>query len=444
MLGTFFSLAATIVACGKFENSTNRMDEIETERTTNIEKVDDEIGIDEGWYFEDGTLYITQINYTVLDILGVNTCLYEQPWIEYKNKELIKEIVIDADMVYTTKSYITKKEYADVVDCEEFFVGGGPLFGNSSSLESIVIKRLELGEVTDISYMFANNENLVNVDVTGLNTSNVILAKGLFMRDDKLAYIDLESLDTAQFEDISDMFWGCDSLKNIKVSSWETGKIKKFQRVFSGCVSLEKIDLEGWTINDANVAGMFGGCENLEDVNLSNVTLQNTIAANSMFDERNSIYSYHFADEWDIYVEDHKQIWPIGEDCYLVRVAMEPLSGTVAVCIYYRKLMPDWYKESVQYLYNVSDYTNVYSTENMDVWVDKVDRDFSVIDVLHVMLDAMTFKEELSSDENVIIGNAVDKVEILLNAGDGKISIEDIKDLMEMTEEELEILFENE
>lgn len=447
-IGSLIVVCIVMVACSKqgSEITENTVGGVEQQKE-NIEnnsfltKDDEEIISGDGWYFLDGKLYVTKIYYTVIGLSGGSRCLYEQPWISKLNQNFIKEIEIDGDMVYTSVSSITQTEYPDVVDPDEDFAGGGPLFGNTSSLESITIKKLYLDKITDISYMFCNNENLVNVDVSGLQTSNVTDVTGLFRGNEKMVYIDLENWDTSKFETVENIFAGCTGLKTIKVSSWDTENVKNFRCAFAGCESLKDIDLAGWTVNDVAVAGMFSDCTNLVNVNFPNVTLKDEVADN-IFDENNSIVSYHFADGWDIYVDKFKPVGPIGDDCYVANVGYEPMSGVVAVCIYYNKLMPDWYKKSVEYRQNVYDFTNIYSTEQMDVWVDVVDREFSATDVLHAMLDAMSAAEALSSDGNVIIGNAVDKIEILLNASKGEISVEDVKDLLEMSEEEIEIWLE--
>lgn len=444
VFGLILVMCIGLIACGNekmIETNTKDIHSEKLDEQGNYTVADEKESSVE-WVFEDGKLYIYKIYYTVIEVLGVNTCYYEQPWVSYKNQGQIKEIIIDADMVYTSVNHITQTEYNGVVDNDKTFVGGGPLFGNMSSLESITIKRLDLDKITDISYMFCNNPNLTNIDVSGLQTSNVTDVTGIFVNNEKMLYLDLENWNTSNFKNISSMLAGCISLMYLNVASWDTRNVEDFQDVFSGCLSLSDINLAGWTISDANVAGMFWNCPNLKNVYLPNVTLKNTISTNPMFDNRNSIVSYHFADGWDIYVEEQKQIWPIADECYISKVVAEPLKGISVVCIYYNKFMPDWYKESVQCRQNVSDYTNIYSTEQMDIWVDVVDREISVGDVLQMMLDTLLEMEKMSVNDNVIVGNAIDKVEIMMNASEGKISVGDIKNLMEMTEEELDILLD--
>ena len=274
----------------------------------------------DGWYISDGVLYVSKIYYTVLDVAGNNRCEYEEPWGIYKDQ--ITDIVIDGDMVYTEESYLMGETYLNLSTVDNSFLGGGPLFGNMSSLKSVTVKRLNLDRITDISYMFCNNDNLTEIDVSGLDLSGVTDISYLFSGDDSLTNIDMPNVDTSNIITVAGMFRDCTNLNAISVYSWDTHNVKDFSHLFDHCSSLTSIDLRDWIVEDANVAGMFYNCNELRDV-LLNVTLENTIAANSMFDENNSIISYEFAENWNIYVQKHKQIWAISDMCYKVNHAYD-------------------------------------------------------------------------------------------------------------------------
>lgn len=329
----------------------------------------EEVEKDSGYRFEDGTLYVSKIYYTVLDVVGNPRCVYEEPWVSYKNRGEIKNIVIDADMVFTETNYQTGEQYKDIAGNTTDFLGGGVLFGNMDSLESIKIKRLNLDNITDISKMFANNKNLKEADVSGLEMSGVTDASYLFSGSESLTSIDLNGLDTSCLINAEGLLEGCSALETAAVSSWNTANIVNFRHFFYQCSSLSAIDLDGWKINNADVAGMLWGCDSLSSVNLTNVNLTDTIAANAMFDEHNSLSSYMFASDWDI-----RNVNPINDDVY--DFVIEPVIGHPTILfieyIYYTKEMPDWYKDYVVRIQALED-CDVFPTPLCDIYV-KEDR----------------------------------------------------------------------
>lgn len=395
---------------------------------------------DDGWYVSNGTLYLSKIYYTVLNIAGNNCCLYEEPWVAYKNSNQIKRIEIDADMVYTTKSYITGKDYTNLATDISSFSGGEPLFGNMNALESVYIKRLNLDKIKDISYMFANDKNLTSIDISGLDVSGVTSTAFLFYGDSALTSINLQNWNTSNFTSIKSMFANCTNLKSVSLSLWDTRNVKNFSGAFNNCSSLSSINLANWTIYDADVSGMFFDCNSLSNVILSNVTLQNTIASNTMFNKNNSIASYSFANDWIIYTEKHKSIWPILDDCYSTDIYYDVSSNIFIEYIYYKKIVPGWYKESVEYQQSVDDCEPIYRSLKLDIYTNTENGKTSVNDVISACIDCLTATEAIDSDQSTLISNLLSKLNILAECKNGNFTLKDIVDLLEMSKEELEIL----
>lgn len=370
-------------ACGEPQSTEN------SEKSAVVQSAD-EIN-DLGYQFEDGLLTVDKIYYTVLDVVGKPRCVYQEPWVSYKNRGEISEIIIDADMVYTTKNIMTGEEFSNLSEGTGDFFGGGVLFGNMDSLKSLTIRRLNLGGITDISDMFANNENLKSVDASGLMISDVTDISRLFYGAEALESINLNSLDTARVIKAEGVFENCSSLRSVGVSSWNTSNIKNFRHFFARCSSLPSVDLSGWTVNNADVSGMFWGCEKLSDVKLTNVTLTDTITANPMFDEHNSLSSYLFSEDWTI-----EDVQPISDDVYYFIVV--PMVGDPNILfieyIYYTKTMPEWYKDYVAKIQAVEDCIGIRSPA-LDIYIKGNEEarqaagDFTFDDVKDVALDTL-------------------------------------------------------
>ena len=80
---------------------------------------------EDGFSLKNGILTIKKIYYTVVDVAGKSKCVYQIPWIKYKNADEITHIVIDADMVYTDKNITTGKAFKDLSSTRGDFLGGG-------------------------------------------------------------------------------------------------------------------------------------------------------------------------------------------------------------------------------------------------------------------------------------------------------------------------------
>ncbi len=372
----------------------------------------------DGWYFVDGILYVTKIYYRVLDVAGKYYCVYEEPWIGYKNKEEIKDLIIDADMIYKEEPEETKRLAGEFRYGQDEFGGGGPLFGTMNSLETITIKKLNLDKIRDISQMFSGNSNLVAMDASGLDMSGVRDASYLFFGNQALVSLNMEGWDTGSLETVEAMFRGCSSLTNIPVGSWNTGKVKNFSHAFDGCTSITQINLSKWEIDNANVAGMFANCNNLCKVDLSEVTLNSGIQG-TMFDKNNSIYSYSFAEDWNISFDGNQ---PIGDDCHNSFAVLEPASMVCVVTIIYKKQMPPWYKEYVEALQNVEDFWVVSRSEMMDVFISRENVDASSVsglDVLEAIIECGNSMGGLDDEEADLMSGFLEKLNVLMMFKDG-------------------------
>ena len=391
----------------------------------------------DGWSISDGTLYVSKIYYSAVDEGGTKKCIYEIPWSKYNDK--ISSIYVDADMVYKQES-----DEASKINISSL-PGGGPLFSNMDSLRSMTIKRLNLDRITDISWMFISNHNLTQVDASGLNFSGVKDASYLFYDNIALTNIKLPTVNTPSLTTIAGMFRACSNLNSISISSWNTGNIKDFSHLFDDCSSLTSIDLSGWKINDAQVTAMFRGCSALSDVQLSDVTLQNTIPVNAMFDKNNSITSYEFASGWNICVTKQKRITPILDDCYTASLVHDQTTGMCVECVYYKKRMPEWYKSSVEYTQAIDDWTQILYSPTFDLYINKmnVSGEYSASEMAGIIIDSIEEVGVVDEGTGTIIQDTVTKLELLKKYKNGKISINEVAELLQMDVEDAKIFIES-
>jgi hypothetical protein len=206
---------------------------------------------------------------------------------------------------------------------------------------------------------------------------------------------------------------------------------------------------------------MFFDCNVLSDVTLSNVTLQNTIAANTMFNENNSISSYHFADDWEIYEEEDKCIAVILDSCE-VCVPTETVidnngekTAVLVEYVYYAKEMPSWYKRYVEFRQSINEWNKIYESEELDIYVYAADID-STFDseafvennfesIMNVILRELSGLENVEAIEQKVreqIKNHVDKLDMLSKIDNRSLSHEDIVSLMKKSVEELQSIID--
>lgn len=399
---------------------------------------------DSGYTFKDGTLTVSKIYYTVLNVTGKPKCVYEKPWVSYTNSGEVKRIVIDADMVYTKTNYQTGEPYPDAVSNNSEFLGGGVLFGGIDSLESLSIERLNLDRITDVSEMFSENQNLTEIDVSGLDLSGVQDASYLFSGNPSLTHIDLNALDTSSLVTVSDMLKGCTSLESVSAASWNTGNIKDFSRFCFNCPALKTVDLSGWIIKDADVSGMLADCDSLTNVSLSDVDLMGTISANAMFNENNSITSYMFTEDWQM-----KDAGQLGEFCYFpviigpIYVLPPPEKAEWYEEIYYSKEMPEWYRSSVKEHQAIADWTRIETSEYLDVYWTKDMEDFHSVysgdglsaEGIKTIVQGMTFTDKLSQEDADTLCDIIDNMALLFS---GKSDEEIAEELGKMITDKIE------
>lgn len=162
-------------------------------------------------------------------------------------------------------------------------------FYNWSSLNSVYLRDLDTGNVTDMSYMFSGCGSLVSLDLRDLDTSKVTDMKGMFGNCINLESLDLSGFNTGRVTDMSVMFYSCDKLMNLDIHSFDTSSVMDMSHMFSDCNNLGVLNLSGFdTSSVADMRAMFNSCYNLSSLDVSSF---NTKAVTNMSEMFESCYS---------------------------------------------------------------------------------------------------------------------------------------------------------
>ena len=140
-------------------------------------------------------------------------------------------------------------------------------FYKCTSLQSINLGNLEVGNSTDMTGMFSGCSNLETVTIKVVNTNGE-------------SSIVNNSERTQSGISMNEMFRDCTSLTNIiGIKEWDTSNVTNMYRMFRGCSNLKSIDISGLETSSVNnLEGMFEYCSKLteikgiEDLDVSNVT----------------------------------------------------------------------------------------------------------------------------------------------------------------------------
>lgn len=394
----------------------------------------------DGFTLKNGLLKITKIMYSVEEVAGNEYYVYDTPWNDYIEEVTVLEI--DADMERKSSDADTKESTKTTKKTGST----GTLFGNMPQLQMIIVKRLNLDGIKDISSMFCNNPQLKSISIIRMDSSNVENMSYMLGGNEALIQADLSGMDTSSVTNMTDVFRNCKSLISMDVSSFDTSKVEDFSHMFEGCSLLISPELGNFVINNADVSAMFASCASLESVNIGEVTLTTSTPAATMFDGINRITSYEFADHWTV----GEEIFPISENCYIAYpyIVETPYGPIIVKEIGYIKRMPDWYKKNVEALEAAQDMYHVISLPLFDVYMTEIRSGCEYIldpeDFLKIMMDAVleyAIKPNLSPELAGDVEYAKKLIELvcaIIEADDG----EDYINLLTMSLDELNTVYE--
>lgn len=302
------------------------------------------------WYVEDGTLYISKIYYSICR-LAKNEYVYETPWTSYPGE--IERLHVDAKMVFMEEYH--GEPAAPNVDARNHL---GLFLGDNNI--KIAEVRIDMGEVEDASFMFSGCSSLVSANVE-LSGGKLKYAAYLFAEDSKLESASV-TIQSGNIKEVQSMFFHCSALTNVSTSI--SGEIERCSKMYQGCKSLQSVSVPFAINSDTAFLDMFFECSALKRVDFESVTV--TKGGSAFFDNDNSIASYEFANGWKVDVENLAN--PIGDSIHDTIIIPVGGKGAMFEFVVYSKPRPEWYREYIEKLHRLDDFTLISADSVLDVY----------------------------------------------------------------------------
>ncbi len=155
----------------------------------------------------------------------------------------------------------------DVSQCTDFTY----MFGSCNALKVLDLSSWDFTNAATVNHMFSGCTALEEI-ITGPKwiPRNLSTAVFMFSGCRKLQELDFSAWAEAPLENTCGMFYGCTSLRELDLSMIHTAKIKNIGNMFNGCTDLQSLHLDGWDVSAAEkMDAMFKECGSLTELNLS-------------------------------------------------------------------------------------------------------------------------------------------------------------------------------
>ena len=144
--------------------------------------------------------------------------------------------------------------------------------------------KLNMFNVTNVSYMFYQCESLVALGASNFNTSKVTNMEKMFAYCTALASLNVDNWDTNNIVNMTEMFYSCNNLTALNLSSFNTSKVTNMANLFYGCKKLTALDVSNWdTGNVTDMYQMFCRCYKLTSLDLSSFNTNKVTDMSEMF-----------------------------------------------------------------------------------------------------------------------------------------------------------------
>ena len=154
------------------------------------------------------------------------------------------------------------------------------MFCDCESLTSIGdLSNWQVGNVTEMTYMFYNCSNLTELDLSNWNTSNVTDMSIMFCAagyDNPNFSLNIKDWDVSQVTNMQYMFDCCRTLKELDLSGWDISNAKNMMWMFGNdeendSMILTKLNLSDWKFNnDVNMENFFSYTDKINEVIMNN------------------------------------------------------------------------------------------------------------------------------------------------------------------------------
>lgn len=182
--------------------------------------------------------------------------------------------------IFHNDSNITKVDIKDHIKASE----GKNLFRKCQFIEEMNLEKLDVSNVTDMSWMFYDCSSLNKLNISGWDMTNVMDMSSMFEGCTSLPTVDVSTWNTSNVTDMTGMFRLCSSLNNLDVSRWNTSKVTSMGTMFNSCTSLTSLDVSNWdTSNVTAMYTMFNNCTSLTNLDVSKWDTSNVTIMSYMF-----------------------------------------------------------------------------------------------------------------------------------------------------------------
>ena len=258
-----------------------------------------------------------KIKYYIKDCQGKEIKLFGEDFVK-NNKNILSLIINNKKSELVEKTYVNEK-YLEVIlvqksvnydDEENKYIKNLSFMFNFCNFDYITInevkgrKKIDLSEVSDISYIFGNCVELKEIDVDFFKDMHKIeKMEFLFSGCKKLTNIsNIDHLNTSKISSMKRIFNDCKMLENLNISTFETGNVKYFEEMFKNCSSLMRLpSISDWDMKKAkSLEGMFKGCSNLNSLpDISEWDLRNVKNMKEMFSGCKNLREFPYFDEME-------------------------------------------------------------------------------------------------------------------------------------------------
>ena len=140
-------------------------------------------------------------------------------------------------------------------------------FSVPKNIKVLDIKLVEIGTITNMSFMFYNCESLLTLpDISNLNTSCVTNMSFMFYNCKSLLMLpDISNWDISKVQSMNYMFYNCKSLTFLpKISKWDISSLTTMDYMFYNCQSLISLfEVSKWNYSNVTSESAFDKCYSL-------------------------------------------------------------------------------------------------------------------------------------------------------------------------------------
>lgn len=208
----------------------------------------------------------------------------------FKNCKSIERINIGGDWSNVTNlntMFFTCSSLMEM-DLSELNLGNvtdmGYMFRYCTNIKSIKLSKT-ITNVTNMTYMFGDCNSLTHIDLSGYDLRKLTSFTYVFQDCTSAESIDLSNTDFSSSTNLQNLFARCTNVKSINLSNCNFSKVTNMGSIFSGCTLLDTIDMSNCNFDSIqNISYIFSSLPSLREVNLTNCSVLNVNNMQALFE----------------------------------------------------------------------------------------------------------------------------------------------------------------